>query len=89
MQTLEIGGAQVLQRVSPTDVLRADGHETNNHPTQRSHAEVKEELDEFQESSQQLEAELEASLEQKEKQCRDLTATVHQMQLETESLYVS
>lgn len=55
----------------------------------RRHADVKEELDEFQESSQQLEAELEASLEQKEKQCRDLNATVQQLQLETESLHVS
>lgn len=49
---------------------------------------VQQELDDFTESSRQLEAELETSLEQRDKTVRDLKIAVNQLQIDNESLRV-
>lgn len=50
--------------------------------------ETKEELEEFQISSQELEQELETQLEQAERKVRDFTAANQRLQAECESLKV-
>ena len=54
-----------------------------------SYEDAKEELDEFQASSRELEQELEAQLEQQEKKNRDLVSSNSRLQMEVESLRVS
>ena len=51
--------------------------------------EAREELDEFQISSHELEAEIEAQLSQQENKNRELTAANARLQMEVESLRVS
>ena len=51
--------------------------------------ETKEELEEFQMSSHELEQELETQLEQAEKKVSELTAASQRLQLESENLKVS
>lgn len=52
----------------------------------QSYGDAKEELDEFQASSRELEQELEAQLEQQEKKNRDLVSANSRLQMEVESL---
>ncbi len=49
---------------------------------------MKQELDDFTEGSQQLEAELEMSLQQHEKTIKDLKLALNQLQIDNESLRV-
>jgi predicted nuclease with TOPRIM domain len=51
--------------------------------------EIKEELEEFQLSSQELEAELEGTLEQAESKNKDLSASKCRLEMEVDSLRVS
>ena len=55
----------------------------------RRYEEVKDELEEFQLSSQELEAELEAALEQTEGKNKELNATRCRLEMEVDSLRVS
>ncbi|XP_076045544.1 nuclear distribution protein nudE-like 1-B isoform X2 [Oratosquilla oratoria] len=52
----------------------------------RSLEETREELEEFQENSRELEAELEAQLEQTETRCSELKSQVNRLSIENESL---
>ena len=53
-----------------------------------SHDEAREELEEYQISSRELEAELEAQLEQQESKNRELTASNQRMQMELDTARV-
>ena len=52
-------------------------------------AESRDELDEFQENSRELEAELEAQLEQQEARVKDLTSRLARVQTENDQIKVS
>ena len=57
-------------------------------PLRRRLAESRDELDEFQENSRELEAELEAQLEQQEQRVKELTGRLARVQTENDQIKV-